>query len=101
LGNSGLRRNKNLLFASNPNMTTLGGAPLLDQHYNMRTPGVMALGMVVVGAFSVGGGRIVDSMYKKLDGVSVWQIQVKTLGFGFWMEPVMATSWTFVKASLR
>jgi hypothetical protein len=38
----------------------------------MRTPGAMALGMVVVAAFSVGGGRLVDSMYKKLDGISVW-----------------------------
>jgi hypothetical protein len=61
----------------------------------------MTLGMVVVAAFYVGGGRLVNSMYKQLDGVSMWQIWVKTLGFGFWQEPVIATSWTFVKASLR
>jgi hypothetical protein len=40
-------------------------------------------------------------MYKMLDGVFVWQIRVKTLGFGLWQEQVMVTSHTFLKASLR
>ena len=40
-------------------------------------------------------------MCKWLKGGFVWQTRVKTLGFGLWPEPVMATSWTFLKASLR
>jgi hypothetical protein len=44
--------------------------------------------------------RVVGSMHW-LDGVLVWQIRVKTFGFGHWPEPVMATSCALLKASSR
>jgi hypothetical protein len=44
---------------------------------------------------------LVILMYKMLDGVFMWQIRVKTLGFRLWSEPVMAAYPTCLKASLR
>jgi uncharacterized membrane protein YkgB len=41
---------------------------------------------------------LVASMYTMLDGILVWRIQVKTLGFGLWPEPLITTPRVFVKA---
>jgi hypothetical protein len=44
---------------------------------------------------------VVDLMRRLRDGVLVWQIRVKTLGSGYWSEPVMSMSYAFLKASLK